>query len=291
MKLNGILLSVLCLLPLALTGRADDKSLPAPPTLPSVTGQGSADPGSSTSSTVNAKATVSIEMGGKRITREINIKDGDITVSKSSLRAAPATGPVTWLGAATDAISPATAARLSLEEGSGLLVRHVVPESPAARAGLEINDVLVKMDDQFLVNPEQLGSLIRRRKAGETVSLSYYRQGRLTTMTAMLEAHTVDVAETAAPDVLELGNGDLKVADLLKSIDKNGSRMLRQDIVLGADGKVKPLDAELKQSMAEALKKTVKEMTGSADEATMKKLQKALEKSEHEDEDSAPEKK
>src|SRR5829696_9143182 len=57
---------------------------------------------------------------------------------------------VTFLGVETAPVSETLGSQLGLPKESGLVVIHVVPESPAASA-LKQHDVLVKLDDQLLV--------------------------------------------------------------------------------------------------------------------------------------------
>ena len=84
---------------------------------------------------------------------------------------------VTYLGIQTAPASPSLAAQLRLEEGTGVVVVRVEREAPAA-GFLQPHDVLVRFDDQLLVNPEQLGVLVRTRRAGDEVTLSYFRAGQ-----------------------------------------------------------------------------------------------------------------
>ncbi|MEM8872699.1 MAG: PDZ domain-containing protein [Planctomycetota bacterium] len=83
---------------------------------------------------------------------------------------------VAFVGIGTEQVSPALASQLGLDEGLGLLVELVVEDSPAAEAGLEANDVLVKFNDQLLVNTEQLTALIRMNEPGDTVELTLIRR-------------------------------------------------------------------------------------------------------------------
>jgi membrane-associated protease RseP (regulator of RpoE activity) len=93
---------------------------------------------------------------------------------------------VPWLGVSAEETSEALAAQLGLEDGAGLTVNFVAPESPAAKAGLKKNDVLVKFNDQLLVHPAQLRKLVRSRKEGDSVKLQYYRAGKPSTVSVTL---------------------------------------------------------------------------------------------------------
>ena len=53
---------------------------------------------------------------------------------------------VTFLGVETASVSATTAAQLGLPRGTGLVVNHVVPNSPATGA-LNVHDILLKQHD------------------------------------------------------------------------------------------------------------------------------------------------
>jgi len=56
--------------------------------------------------------------------------------------------------------------QLALDRGAGLVVDDVSPDSPADRAGFRQHDVLVKLDDQLLVLPEQFNALLEATTGG-----------------------------------------------------------------------------------------------------------------------------
>jgi hypothetical protein len=93
----------------------------------------------------------------------------------------------TWLGVGADEADEALAAQLQLQNGEGLVVTFVSSNSPAAKAGIKKNDVLVKFDDQVLVHPAQLRKLVQSRKEGDRVEITTYRRGEKVEMTATLE--------------------------------------------------------------------------------------------------------
>ena len=97
---------------------------------------------------------------------------------------------VTFLGIETRPADATLAEQLNLASGAGLIVRDVVPESPAANV-LKRNDVLVKLDDQLLVEQRQLSVLIRNHKDGDEVTLTYVRGGKEATAKVKLAKHEV----------------------------------------------------------------------------------------------------
>src|SRR3974390_988176 len=68
----------------------------------------------------------------------------------------PVSKATAWLGISTTEASDALASQLDLQSGVGLVITYVSAESPAAKAGLQKNDVLVSFEDQSLVLPAQL---------------------------------------------------------------------------------------------------------------------------------------
>jgi len=93
----------------------------------------------------------------------------------------------TWLGVGVEEVSEALADQLGLDTGVGLLVTHVSADSPAAKAGMKKNDVLIELAGQSLVHPAQLRKLVQARKAGDKVKLVFYRGGRRQAESAALE--------------------------------------------------------------------------------------------------------
>ncbi len=78
----------------------------------------------------------------------------------------------------TAAVSPSLGAQLGLQEGFGIVVEEVVPDSPAAAAGVQRYDVLKLLNDQQLTDPNQLAALVRSAGKDKEVSLTVLRKGQ-----------------------------------------------------------------------------------------------------------------
>lgn len=94
---------------------------------------------------------------------------------------------VTFLGVTTGEVPEVLRHHLDLANAAGLMIEHVVPDSPADKAGLKQYDVIEKLGDQLLVNAEQLATLIRGHKAGDEVELTVHREGEAIKVTATLD--------------------------------------------------------------------------------------------------------
>lgn len=99
---------------------------------------------------------------------------------------------VAYLGVLTREVPPEVRAQFSLPTGFGLMVDEVMADSPAQASGLKAYDVLLKFDDQRLVNMEQLMALVRARRKGDTASLTIITGGKETQV-------QVTLAERVAP--------------------------------------------------------------------------------------------
>ncbi|MFO7178820.1 MAG: redoxin domain-containing protein [Pseudomonadota bacterium] len=76
----------------------------------------------------------------------------------------------------------------------GVLVRGVVPDSPAQRAGLAPGDVILSLDGERADRPADLVSLVVNRAAGDRVGIVFLRDGNTRLASATLEALPSDEA-------------------------------------------------------------------------------------------------
>ena len=104
-------------------------------------------------------------------------------------QATPSVDRVAYLGVQVVPANPALRAQLGLPEDTGLVVTEVAPGSPAAQANLARFDVLIRINRQYLINPEQLAVLVRDAKPGQEVRLTVVRQARLATAMVKLGSH------------------------------------------------------------------------------------------------------
>jgi membrane-associated protease RseP (regulator of RpoE activity) len=164
-----------------------------------------------------------------------------------------AEGDVAWLGVYAEEISEALSSQLGLTSGEGLLITYVAADSPASKAGLQKNDILVALRDQLLVHPSQLIKLIRAQKDGDVVSLAIYRQGKRQAITATLGKRPAAAAMWPASGVLTVVDGKPGEGSTVPDGIHGQIRDLHGDLMrLGADKEKVKLEVE--RSMEEARK-------------------------------------
>lgn len=82
-----------------------------------------------------------------------------------------------YLGITVGTMTPQMAAQYQLDVKDGVFVYSVEKDGPCAAAGLRLGDVITKMDDRELKNMEDLNAAKKGHKAGDTVELTYFREG------------------------------------------------------------------------------------------------------------------
>jgi Do/DeqQ family serine protease len=92
-----------------------------------------------------------------------------------------------WLGANLQAVTPEIAETMGLKLPNGALVSSVVPNSPAARAGLKVADLIVAIDGQTIEDPNAFDYRFATRPIGGTAEIEVVRSGKTIKLTIPLE--------------------------------------------------------------------------------------------------------
>ena len=192
-------------------------------------------------------ATVTIDINGKKETRTFKLGDGNNTFTFGEggdgakaggaviigleggepgapgqphvLNARREKGP--WIGFAMEPVQDVVRAQLSLAPGEGVVINHVAPESPAAKAGIQPNDILLRFEDQIIVEPVQLKKLIAMKKPGDTVKLTLLRKGERKESNVTLIEHEIESFEHGPMQWLQLPPGSkpgARVQEFMKEL-------------------------------------------------------------------------
>lgn len=181
----------------SLFAAADDAPAPMPPSAPGVPGTPAPEPAHSR--------------------QEIRVRHVG--------RAAPEMESVTFLGVETAPVSATLVAQLNLPANAGLVVLHVVPNSAAATA-LKEHDILLKLEDQILIDQHQLAVLVRNHKDGDEVTLTFVRGGQQSTAKVKLSKKDVPKLSSREPFFRHFAPGP----EMKRSVTLHGSDGERQEV-------------------------------------------------------------
>jgi serine protease Do len=107
--------------------------------------------------------------------------------------------PMIFLGVETSQVPTVVSEQLGLSKGLGLVVEYVVPNSPAATAGIQQNDILKMLNDQILIEPSQLRKLLQTFSDGTDVTLTVLRKGQEQKVTVKLTKKERPQRHSGAP--------------------------------------------------------------------------------------------
>ena len=132
-----------------------------------------------------------------------------------------------WLGVQIQDVTRELAQSFGMSRPHGALVAQVMPDSPAAKAGIQVGDVIVEYDGQVIESSAALPPLVGLTPIGKKVSVKVLRDGRRQIIRVQIGQLPDDEPVRAAVDkplslnVPELG---LAVAEL------SGEARQQQDI-------------------------------------------------------------
>jgi len=162
-------------------------------------------------------------LGAMLLTGSVSVQGGEVrkvlvpapTSSEQAVQVEAEVLTAAFLGVQTDHVPASLAGHLNLPPGFGLMVEEVMPGSPAAKVGLRRFDILLRYQDQQLVNMDQLQVLVRSGRKGEEVRLLVLSQGKERQLTATLDEGPVEISHprNSAKELRDsasslLGNGE-----------------------------------------------------------------------------------
>ncbi len=84
-----------------------------------------------------------------------------------------------YMGVVMQPLTKQISTYLGYGNKSGVVVNSVVPDSPAARAGLQQGDVIVEVDRKKVSDPDQVRTTISHMHVGDKLTLLIWRNGNL----------------------------------------------------------------------------------------------------------------
>ncbi|MFT4176515.1 MAG: PDZ domain-containing protein [Luteolibacter sp.] len=102
-----------------------------------------------------------------------------------------------FLGLVTAEVPSLLSEHLRLKTGEGIMVRALMPDGPAAKAGISVHDVVLKVGEKSISSPADLSAEISKHQIGETIRLSLIHQGQPVTREVVLGERPPQVAASS----------------------------------------------------------------------------------------------
>lgn len=102
-----------------------------------------------------------------------------------------------WLGVLIQEVNRDLADSFGMKDAAGALVARVVPDSPAAKAGIQVGDVILEFNGKEITHSSSLPPLVGRSPVGENAKVKVLRDGK-TKVIKVLIAQLPDGDERAS---------------------------------------------------------------------------------------------
>ena len=92
-----------------------------------------------------------------------------------------------FLGVQLAELTPELRTHFGVADSTGVMISKIVEDSPAAKAGLEVGDIITAVDGESIASGRELANKIRTQEEGQTVLLEVWRDGSVQNLTAAIE--------------------------------------------------------------------------------------------------------
>jgi serine protease Do len=134
------------------------------------------------------------------------------------------------LGVTIQEVNPALAESFGLKKAQGALVAAVQKGSPAAKAGIEPGDVILKLDGKDVSRSAELPPLVAAMKPGTNVTLQIWHDGKAKDVTIAVAGFEDKATVASAKDMA--GKGKLGVAVRPLTADEKQATELAGGVVV-----------------------------------------------------------
>jgi serine protease Do len=122
-----------------------------------------------------------------------------------------------WLGVGIQNISPELAENLDIDKTEGVIVTEIMKDSPAEKAGIEIEDVILAINSEKIKNVTQLSTRVGSTDPGTKIKLKILRGGKEKTVSITIGEFPADKPQARAQKK-SIQNLGFSVSDLTPAL-------------------------------------------------------------------------
>jgi serine protease Do len=138
-----------------------------------------------------------------------------------------------WLGVGIQELSHDLSQAFGLDEPHGALVSEVLPDSPAAKAGIRRGDIIVGFDGERIPDASKLPHMVAVKKPGSSVEVEILRDGKRLTIPIVLGEMAVEEEGTEATAPLHPSDVEEALGLQVQDITPDVARALRLEDTTG----------------------------------------------------------
>lgn len=124
-----------------------------------------------------------------------------------------------WLGVGIQNVSADLAKSFGLEKAEGVIISQVMENSPAEKAGLKVEDVIVALNGEKIRNVNQLSTRIGSMNPGSKAELKVLRNGKERTVSVIIEEFPEE-EPVARAEKKSMENLGFEVADITPALQQ-----------------------------------------------------------------------
>ncbi|MCD6533608.1 MAG: DegQ family serine endoprotease [Deltaproteobacteria bacterium] len=136
------------------------------------------------------------------------------------------------LGVYIQEVTPELAASFGLDEKDGAVISQVIEDSPAARAGLQVGDIILSVDEQKVEEMRRLPRMVAAKKPGTKVKLKVLRMGKILELNVVLDDLEGDNEEYSQSADDRLENLGLTVRQLTPELAARQRLSIDQGVII-----------------------------------------------------------
>lgn len=160
-----------------------------------------------------------------------------------------------YLGVASAQVPELLADHLGLKPGEGVVVQAVMPDSPAAKAGIAIHDVITHVGKEAIGSSMDLTRAVSAAKPGDTAHLSIIHKGKPAELDVALGVRPAAMAQAhpQALDQLNLDGVPKELADRVRGMIQGNLGGIDIQPGAGAPAQMEEAVREMKKRMEDAM--------------------------------------